>query len=161
MPSYSGSYDGVFGAYTAETNKCIRIIRGNSNNALWVYYNNQANSGNKVALNTSNTNIKEVRITSASTTVTENNTTNTYTNKTVNGTNTTSYFHLYCQRPTNGSPSILSKTRIYYFRIYDGSNLLIDLIPVKVGTIGYMFDKLSNQLFANEGSGNFTLSPDI
>lgn len=35
-----------------------------------------------------------------------------------------------------------------------------DLIPVRVGTTGYMYDKVSGQLFGNAGTGNFILGPD-
>lgn len=37
----------------------------------------------------------------------------------------------------------------------------IDWIPVRVGMVGYMYDRVSGQLFANAGTGNFILGPDI
>ena len=37
----------------------------------------------------------------------------------------------------------------------------MDLIPVRVGTTGYMYDKVSGQLFSNNGTGSFTLGQDI
>ena len=39
--------------------------------------------------------------------------------------------------------------------------LLRDLIPVRVGQVGYMYDKVSGRLFGNAGTGSFTLGPDI
>lgn len=39
-------------------------------------------------------------------------------------------------------------------------NFLIDMIPVRVGTTGYMYDKISGQLFGNSGTGDFILGPD-
>ena len=39
--------------------------------------------------------------------------------------------------------------------------LLRDFIPVRVGQIGYMYDKVSGQLFGNAGSGSFVLGNDI
>jgi hypothetical protein len=50
--------------------------------------------------------------------------------------------------------------RIYYCKIYDNNNLVRDFVPVRVGTTGYMYDKVSRQLFGNIGSGSFTLGPD-
>lgn len=50
--------------------------------------------------------------------------------------------------------------KVYYFQIYEGNDLVLDLIPVRVGQIGYMYDKVSGQLFGNEGSGDFILGPD-
>lgn len=37
---------------------------------------------------------------------------------------------------------------------------IIDLIPVRVGQVGYMYDKVSKQLFGNSGTGDFILGPD-
>ena len=39
--------------------------------------------------------------------------------------------------------------------------LVRDLIPVRVGNVGYMYDKVSGQLFGNSGTGNFILGPDV
>ena len=50
--------------------------------------------------------------------------------------------------------------RIYSFQQYDGSQLQIDLIPVRIGTTGYLYDKVSGQLFGNAGTGEFILGPD-
>lgn len=52
--------------------------------------------------------------------------------------------------------------RIKSAKIYLNNNSLVrDFIPVRKGNIGYMYDKISNQLFGNLGSGNFVLGPDI
>lgn len=54
--------------------------------------------------------------------------------------------------------------RIYYCKIYDDdswTNLVRDFIPVRVGTVGYMYDRVSGQLFGNAGTGNFILGPDV
>ena len=48
----------------------------------------------------------------------------------------------------------------YYVKIYESDVLVLDLIPVRVGQIGYMYDKISKQLFANQGTGDFILGPD-
>lgn len=36
-----------------------------------------------------------------------------------------------------------------------------DYIPVRVGQVGYLYDKVSGELFGNAGTGNFTLGPDV
>jgi hypothetical protein len=51
--------------------------------------------------------------------------------------------------------------RIYYAQISQGSDLIMDLIPVRVGQVGYMYDKVSGNLFGNSGTGSFTLGPDV
>ena len=65
-------------------------------------------------------------------------------------------------RDNNGTIERMITGRIYYCRFYDGNNNLIeDFIPVRVGQVGYMYDKVSHQLFGNSGTGNFILGPDL
>ena len=45
-------------------------------------------------------------------------------------------------------------------RIWDGDSLLLDLIPVRKGQVGYMYDRVSGQLFGNAGTGDFILGAD-
>ena len=54
---------------------------------------------------------------------------------------------------TNGS------MRIYYCNITVG-DVVHEFIPVRVGSVGYMYDKQTKQLFGNLGTGSFTLGPD-
>ena len=37
---------------------------------------------------------------------------------------------------------------------------LFDFIPVRVGMVGYMYDRVSGQLFGNQGTGAFVIGPD-
>ena len=53
-----------------------------------------------------------------------------------------------------------STAKLFSFQAYTGDTLSIDLIPVRVGQVGYMYDKISGQLFGNSGTGNFILGPD-
>lgn len=36
----------------------------------------------------------------------------------------------------------------------------MDLIPVRKGQVGYLYDKVSGELFGNAGTGSFTIGPD-
>lgn len=49
---------------------------------------------------------------------------------------------------------------IYSLKFVDG-DLELDCIPVRVGTTGYMYDRVSKTLFGNAGTGNFTLGSDV
>lgn len=51
--------------------------------------------------------------------------------------------------------------KIYYCIITQDHSVVMDLIPVRVGQVGYMYDRVSGQLFGNSGTGNFILGPDI
>lgn len=42
----------------------------------------------------------------------------------------------------------------------DNGVVLADMIPVRVGTTGYMYDRVSGQLFGNDGTGDFIVGPD-
>ena len=50
--------------------------------------------------------------------------------------------------------------KIYSCKIWDNSILILDLIPVRKSNVGYMYDKVSGQLFGNSGTGDFILGPD-
>ena len=50
--------------------------------------------------------------------------------------------------------------KFYYFKLWKANNLILDFIPVRIGQVGYMYDKVSGQLFGNSGTGSFILGPD-
>lgn len=64
-------------------------------------------------------------------------------------------------RTVNGIFGGSLKARLYNFSISDNGILVRDLIPVRVGNVGYMYDRVSGQLFGNTGTGSFVLGPDI
>lgn len=64
------------------------------------------------------------------------------------------YYLFACNQ--NGSLQFLSTAKIKYLKI--GNRM--ELIPVRVGSVGYMLDLVSKQLLGNNGTGDFTLGPD-
>lgn len=50
--------------------------------------------------------------------------------------------------------------KINYVKITQGNALVMDFIPVRVGNVGYMYDKITGQLFGNNGTGDFILGQD-
>lgn len=56
---------------------------------------------------------------------------------------------------------LLTGVRISSFKLWDGDTLIIDFLPVRVGQVGYMYDKVSGQLFGNAGTGSFILGNDV
>ena len=61
------------------------------------------------------------------------------------------------QRRTDSTP----KSAISYCKMWDGEDsLMADFIPVRVGDVGYMYDRISGQLFGNAGTGAFVIGPD-
>jgi hypothetical protein len=53
------------------------------------------------------------------------------------------------------------KVRIYSCQIYQNGTLVRDYIPVRKGTVGYLYDRVSGKLFGNAGTGDFVLGPDV
>ena len=58
--------------------------------------------------------------------------------------------------------SAAAGTRVYYFKIWDGDTLVRDYIPVRVGQVGYLYDKVGGRLYGNANStGAFILGNDV
>lgn len=51
--------------------------------------------------------------------------------------------------------------RLYSFRLDKEGMTKFDLIPVRVGNEGFMYDRVSGRLLGNSGSGRFVLGPDL
>lgn len=84
--------------------------------------------------------------------------TGTYTTEVTDlGTNSIYFF-----ARNRGTPQYPSIGKLYSSKLWDNSVLVRDYIPVKdENNVGYMFDRLSHSLYANAGSGSFTLGNDI
>lgn len=69
----------------------------------------------------------------------------------------------------------VSSSNLHLFTVKDGSSLMgsssirvyslvigdrMDLIPVRKNGVGYMYDRVSGQLFGNAGTGDFIVGPD-
>lgn len=76
-----------------------------------------------------------------------------YYSGSVTATNT---LKLFC-----GNLNYYSTAKIFFCRIYNGQSLILDLIPVRVGTVGKFYDKVSGNFFANAGSGSFLYGSDV
>ena len=64
-------------------------------------------------------------------------------------------------RSIDGTIGSIFVGRIYSAQITDNTILARDLIPVRVGQVGYMYDRVSKKLFGNAGTGAFVLGPDV
>lgn len=51
-------------------------------------------------------------------------------------------------------------SRLRDMKIYQGGTLVRDFIAVRVGQVGYLYDKVSGELFGNSGTGSFTIGSD-
>lgn len=87
------------------------------------------------------------------------------TKMTVNGTNYNINTSTPFTTPTNifffGSNSAKGSFKISSVQISQNGTLVRDFIPVRIGTTGYMYDNVTQQLYANAGTGDFILGNDI
>lgn len=60
-----------------------------------------------------------------------------------------------------GSNSQPGHVKIRSAKILRGGTPILDLIPVRVGSVGYMYDRVSGTLFGNDGTGDFVVGPDV
>ena len=51
--------------------------------------------------------------------------------------------------------------RFFSLKLSKDGELVRDFIPVRVGQVGYMYDRVSRTLFANQGTGAFIVGPDV
>ena len=60
----------------------------------------------------------------------------------------------------SGGVELQSSIRLYSLKFYQYGLLAADYRPVRVGDIGYLYDRASGQLFGNAGTGAFIIGPD-
>lgn len=148
---YKGYTDGSsylpwFYTYVNEQTNTYRIVRGNTSTTTILLYNgSKANSG--IGYNVALNNIYNIDFNRNKYTIN----TRSGNLSTVKGTENSGYLYLF-------SPKF--KGAFFFFRLWKDDVLMLDLIPVRKGNVGYMYDKVSGQLFGNAGTGQFILGPD-
>lgn len=64
--------------------------------------------------------------------------------------------YVYCKHRTSDNAADLSKIKLYYLKIWDGSQLVRDFIPVlDESNVPCLYDKVSKSYFYNQGIGQF------
>lgn len=149
---YKGYTDGSsyipwFYTYVNEQTNAYRIIRNNTSTTMVLLYNGSKANGGGVGYNIALNNIYNIDFNRNKYTI---NTSSGIFSK-VKGTENSRYLYLF-------SPKF--KGAFFFFRFWKDDVLMLDLIPVRKGNIGYMYDNVSRKLFGNEGSGQFILGPD-
>jgi hypothetical protein len=77
------------------------------------------------------------------------------------GTSLVDGYSVYLLSRHNVNGASASKGALYAAKHYENGILCHDWVPVRVGTVGYLFDRMSGQLFGNQGTGDpFVLGPD-
>lgn len=145
-------------------NACVNGIGWFDDHRLNFGYGTNGNigaaSGNWTWFESKNTNVHEVIIDEVSKTYQYDNVLYSFSDSRQLESFIYGGFCLFC-RNRQYRKDLYCKERIYTFAL-SSSNCHFDLIPVvdKQG-VGYMYDKVSGQLFGNQGTGSFTVGPRV
>lgn len=149
-PNNSGAgngYGNVFGS---------RISSGNNEYQLTKYGSGSVSVGTRNTNKGFNTSGIHIITFDGATTITVDGTTKTITKSSIQS-NIGNIVLFGISQGTTTSATQLQAGKIYACSF--GS--VRDFIPVRVGQVGYMYDRVSGELFGNSGTGNFVLGNDI
>ena len=150
---YSAAYNGWFGSYVGETTEAYRILRGNTDDGL-IYFTNGSRASSSGNMSITGVNqMYEFELSNNKLVLNGSTVTSTNSNPNTN----TSKLRIFNYSPQTSS----TKGRLYWFKIYSNNVLIYDFIPVRKNGVGYLYDKVSGQLFGNaNSSGSFTYGND-
>lgn len=152
------AYGAIYGNYVAEGTNCNRLILNSSSGYGLVYINSVAggNGYNEISIRPNipySISVKRNSITINGTSYSPSNL--------ASGTANNNNIALFNRSITNPNTTRNIGLRIYSCQIRDNGVLVRDFIPVRVGQVGCLYDKISGELFENNGTGSFTLGNDI
>lgn len=81
----------------------------------------------------------------------------TYTNTSYVTDYSASSLWIFRQRYNNSGIS----AKLYSLSILHNENVIMDFIPVRVNQVGCLYDRITNTLFKNVGTGNFIYGNDV
>lgn len=157
----SGTYNGVFGARKGSSSTNCYALFGRFGSANKFCYARTGNEkqGSTIQINT----VYDVTTTGSTCTVKQGSTTvETITSTgTINGcANPCGLFIINTDSGTGFTKDTYGYMKIYSFKITNSSNeVVMDLVPVRDGTTGYMYDTVSEELMTN--TGTFLYGSDI
>lgn len=74
--------------------------------------------------------------------------------------NSLPFIGLMCCAKSNNAVTNFSTVKICSFKIWESGSLTHNLIPVRVGKAGCLFNEVNGSILRNAGTGNFVLGPD-
>lgn len=150
------------GAEEGWSSRIARLLIEERQTARWRYGSPGANTGN---ITGSNNCVGDLRIEVNGKAVTlYNDSAGTNYSATANNASFTAPGHFLLFAFTVGTTPTVDATlagiRLVSAQISD-TGVSLDLIAVRVGSVGYMYDRISGQLFGNAGTGAFRVGPDV
>ena len=68
---------------------------------------------------------------------------------------------IFARTQSASSVHLPGRFRLHYMKIWHDGVLVRDFIPVRIGRVGYLYNKITKKLFFNSGNGYFLVGPDI
>ena len=148
------TYGALFGNYISETHNSTRIIfSGSDDGHSYVNFVSRPSNTYYAPFTLKNNDFVVVMDKNG---ITVGQTFYAY-NRSV-GTSNSTYLTLFARDSTGTRCN--AGDRLYNFSISKNNDFVFDFIPVRIGTTGYMYDRVSKKLFGNVGSGTFVLGED-
>ena len=127
-----------------------------NNSFYWIQHSTETNAS--ISLSSSRDTWYTIIIDPANGTGSVNGSGKTFTALSASSTTGQNYF-IFARKASDGG--VQSRPcRFKSFKMWRNNVLLRDFIPVRIGQVGYMYDKVSNKFFGNVGTGSFTLGSD-
>ena len=143
----TSSWITVWGTYVNEQSATYRLIRSSNSDDTLLAHNNTVAGGGGQRL--SYTQGQDYTFKFDDTEYIWGS--DTFTNSGATGSTNTAQLQLFGR----GSQGV--RARIYNFYVKKDGVKILDLVPVKVDGVGYMFDKLTHTLYGNLGTGDFII----
>ena len=151
------TYQVFFSRYSNVTRTPTTRMGSRSQGYYYQGYDNNGNARYLLRTSSRNTNLHTIKV--------------DYTNKKITLDGTESNFDFASFNPSTDSPRIcLFKGidsnyqglvgRIYSFKATYNNQVVLDLVPVRKGNVGMMYDKITGYVYKNNSTGTFTIGPD-
>ena len=143
-----------FAARTDANHAHYRIIRSTANNVLLLGMCNIDSGEKTLSITLGTGTLYHIRMTSG--TAYLNNTGVTLTAASTTAEDNTGRLNIGDNNTTRGV-----NEDVYYFKVFKEDVLVREFIPVRKGQVAYLYDRVTNQLFGNSGTGDLLLGNDI
>lgn len=153
-----GAYAGAFGNYASESANSFRLILTGSNNGQAYANCGYITSNSHIIKNFSLGNWHTVILNGAEDRCFCDGVESTKNNRYLQGTANANTIRIF----TSGGPADGTWSKqVSAFKIELNGTLVRDYIPVRKGTVGYLYDRVSGALFGNAGTGEFIYGPEV
>lgn len=152
------AYAGAFGNYAAESANSFRLILTGSNNGQAYANCGYITSSSHIITNFSLGNWHTIILNGTEDRCFCDGVEYTKGNRYIQGTANANTIRIF----TSGGPAAGTWSKqVSAFKIELNGVTIRDYIPVRVGTVGYLYDRVTRKLFGNAGTGDFVLGPDV